>query len=111
MLSGTPARLFELLDRAYPSFLSHGALSDVLWGVRHGETEVNSLRTHIYTLRKSLQAGLGNGLVKTIHGRGYIWKFQRKRTPILHEVIFNHAPGANPVSSDYGYDRHLHVCC
>jgi len=69
-LSGTPARLFELLVRAYPSFLSHEALSDALWGTRHGEME-NSLRTHIYTLRKSLQAGLGNSLVKTIHGRGY----------------------------------------
>ncbi|HTN34503.1 MAG TPA: response regulator transcription factor [Marinobacter sp.] len=70
-LSGTPARLFELLVRAHPSFLSHEALSDALWGAHHGETEGNSLRTHIYTLRKSLQAGLGSGLVKTIHGRGY----------------------------------------
>ncbi|KKN45564.1 hypothetical protein LCGC14_0681870 [marine sediment metagenome] len=70
-LTGTPARLFEMLVRAYPSFLSHEALSEALWGARHGETEGNSLRTHIYTLRKSLQAGLGCGLVKTIHGRGY----------------------------------------
>lgn len=70
-LSGTPARLFELLVRAYPSFLSHEALTDAVWGGHHGEAEGNSLRTHIYTLRKSLQAGLGNGLVKTIHGRGY----------------------------------------
>ncbi|WP_323751892.1 response regulator transcription factor [Marinobacter sp.] len=70
-LSGTPARLFELLVRAYPSFLSHEALSDALWGARHGGMEGNSLRTHIYTLRKSLQAGLGSGLVKTVHGRGY----------------------------------------
>lgn len=70
-LSGTPARLFELLVRAYPSFLSHEALTDSVWGARHGETEGNSLRTHIYTLRKSLQSGLGHGLVKTIHGRGY----------------------------------------
>jgi len=70
-LSGTPARLFELFMRAYPSFLSHEALTDAVWGAHHGETEGNSLRTHIYTLRKSLHAGLGNGLVKTIHGRGY----------------------------------------
>ena len=70
-LSGTPARLFELLMRAYPSFLSHEALTDAGWGAHHWEPEGNSLRTHIYTLRKSLQASLGNGLVKTIHGRGY----------------------------------------
>ncbi|MDO6825039.1 response regulator transcription factor [Marinobacter sp. 1_MG-2023] len=70
-LSGTPARLFELLMRAYPSFLSHEALSEAIWGAHYGETEGNSLRTHIYTLRKSLQASVGSGMVKTIHGRGY----------------------------------------
>lgn len=79
-LSGTQARLFELLVRAYPSFLSHEALSEALWGARHGETEGNSLRTHIYTLRKSLQAGLGNGLVKTIHGRGYSLEVPEKES-------------------------------
>ena len=71
-LSGTSSRLFELLIRAYPNFLSHMAISDALWGgARHGDAEGNSLRTHVYTLRKSLQTGLGNGLIKTIHGRGY----------------------------------------
>jgi DNA-binding response OmpR family regulator len=71
-LSGTSSRLFELLIRAYPNFLSHTALTDALWGgSRHGDAEGNSLRTHVYTLRKSLQSGLGAGLVKTIHGRGY----------------------------------------
>lgn len=70
-LSGTPARLFELLMRAYPNFLSHEALSEAVWGSHQKELEGNSLRTHIYTLRKALQAGLGHGLVKTIHGRGY----------------------------------------
>lgn len=71
-LSGTPARLFEMLIRAYPNFLSHEVLSDALWGgARHGDIEGHSLRTHIYTLRKSLQAGVGEALVKTVHGRGY----------------------------------------
>lgn len=80
-LSGTPARLFELLVRAYPSFLSHEALTDAVWGAHHGETEGNSLRTHIYTLRKSLQAGLGSGMVKTIHGRGYCLEVPEKGNP------------------------------
>lgn len=70
-LSGTPARLFELLMRSYPNFISHERLSDALWGASHGDAEGNNLRTHIYTLRKSLQEGLGSGLVKTVHGRGY----------------------------------------
>ncbi len=72
VLTGTPARLFELLIRAYPNFLSHEALSDALWGgARFGNSEGNSLRTHIYALRRSLQSNLGDGLVKTVHGRGY----------------------------------------
>lgn len=72
LLTGTPARLFELLIRAYPNFLSHEALSDALWGgARHGDSEGNSLRTHIYTLRRALQSNLGHALVKTVHGRGY----------------------------------------
>ncbi|MBE95135.1 MAG: two-component system response regulator [Marinobacter sp.] len=71
-LSGTSSRLFELLMRAYPNFLGHTALTDALWGgARYGDAEGNNLRTQIYTLRKSLQGSLGNGLIKTIHGRGY----------------------------------------
>jgi len=54
-------------------------LTDSLWGAHHGETEGNSLRTHIYTLRKSLQTGVGNGLVKTIHGRGYSLEVPAKK--------------------------------
>jgi DNA-binding response OmpR family regulator len=69
-VSGTPARLFEQLIRAYPNFLSHQALCDAVWGA-DDDFEGNSLRTHIYTLRKSLKDKLGHGMVKTVHGRGY----------------------------------------
>ena len=69
-LSGTPARLFELLIREYPNFLSHQSLCDALWGT-DDDFEGKSLRTHIYTLRKSLKDKLGHGMVKTVHGRGY----------------------------------------
>ena len=31
-VTGTPARLFEQLIRAYPNFLSHQALCDTIWG-------------------------------------------------------------------------------
>lgn len=82
LLSGTPARLFELLMRAYPNFLSHEALSEALWGgARHGDAEGNSLRTHIYTLRKALQSSLGYGLIKTVHGRGYRLESPNDETP------------------------------
>lgn len=69
-LSGTPARLFEQLIRAYPNFLSHQALCDALWGT-DADFEGKSLRTHIYTVRKVLKDKLGHGMVKTVHGRGY----------------------------------------
>lgn len=69
-LTGTSARLFELLIRAHPNFISHQELSDSLWGNDHIETE-GSLRTHVYTLRKQLQKALGDGMIKTVHGRGY----------------------------------------
>lgn len=69
-VSGTPARLFELLIRAYPNFITHQSLCEALWGI-DDESEGKSLRTHIYTLRKLLKDKLGQGMVKTVHGRGY----------------------------------------
>lgn len=79
-LTGTPARLFELLIRAYPNFISHETLSGALWGVRELGTENNSLRTHVYNLRKSLQNELGSGLIKTLHGRGYQLEIPAQKT-------------------------------
>lgn len=70
-LTGTSARLFELLIRAYPRFLNHEELNEALFGSRHVDTDGSNLRTHIYTLRKTLQAVFGDSLVKTVHGRGY----------------------------------------
>ena len=70
-LRGTPARIFEQLVRAYPDFLSHEALNAGIWGDNVGDVDAHTLRTHIYSLRKTLQAELGHPLIKTVHGRGY----------------------------------------
>ncbi|TBW58574.1 response regulator transcription factor [Marinobacter halodurans] len=70
-LTGIPARLFELLIRAYPNFLSHEALSEAIWGDSSGDADGHSLRTHIYTLRQTLQRALGHSLIRTVYGRGY----------------------------------------
>jgi DNA-binding response OmpR family regulator len=70
-LTGTPARLFELLIRAYPSFISHNALSEAIWGDENADTTGHTLRTHVYALRKILDKEFGDGLIKTVHGRGY----------------------------------------
>jgi len=68
-LSGMSAHLIEALIRAYPSFISHEQLAANLWADK--EVETNTLRTHIYTLRKLIQDQLGVSLVQTLHGRGY----------------------------------------
>ncbi|SHH84673.1 response regulator transcription factor [Pollutimonas bauzanensis] len=68
-LSGTAARIFEALIRAYPDFLSYEQLRDRVWGER--EADMNTLRTHVYALRKQLQDGFHLSMIKTLHGRGY----------------------------------------
>ena len=68
-LSGTAVRIFEALMKAYPNFLSYTQLQDGVWGER--EVDMNTLRTHVYSLRKLLQDTFGYPIIKTMHGRGY----------------------------------------
>jgi DNA-binding response OmpR family regulator len=68
-LTGNAARIFEVLIKAYPNFVSYENLHEKLWGER--EVDVNVLRTHVYTLRKQLQDNFGVSMIKTLHGRGY----------------------------------------
>lgn len=68
-LSGTAARIFEELLKAYPDFLSYEEIQERVWGER--EVDMNTLRTHIYSLRKLLQDAFHYPVIKTMHGRGY----------------------------------------
>jgi len=68
-LSGTAARIFEELIKAYPDFLSYAEIQDRVWGER--EVDMNTLRTHVYSLRRLLQETFQYPMIKTIHGRGY----------------------------------------
>ena len=68
-LSGTAARIFEALMTAYPNFLSYTQLQEGVWGER--EVDMNTLRTHVYSLRKLLQNTFQYPMIKTLHGRGY----------------------------------------
>lgn len=68
-LSGTAARIYEALIRAYPDFLSYEQLCNKVWGER--EVDMNTLRTHVYALRKQLHDGFDVDMIKTLHGRGY----------------------------------------
>jgi DNA-binding response OmpR family regulator len=69
MLGGTAARIFEQLVREYPRIVTHEALSTAIWGTDDGDP--HTLRTHIYVLRRTLDAAFGTSLVDTVHGRGY----------------------------------------
>lgn len=68
-LSGMGARIFEELIKAYPDFLSYEQILDRVWGER--ESDRNTLRTHVYSLRKLLQDRFHYPMIKTMHGRGY----------------------------------------
>lgn len=68
-LTGLSATLFETLIRAYPSFVDYETISARVWGTP--DIEENTIRTHIYTLRKQLKQSLGRSLIKGIYGRGY----------------------------------------
>ncbi len=68
-LSGTAARIFEVLIKTYPDFVSYTQLQDSVWGER--EVDMNTLRTHVYSLRKLLQETFRYPMIKTLHGRGY----------------------------------------
>lgn len=68
-LSGTSAKIFELIMQKYPNFVSYNELSSKIWGDR--EVDLNVIRTHTYSLRKTLQKNFNENLIKTIHGQGY----------------------------------------
>ena len=68
-LSGTGARIAEVLVRAYPRFVAYEDLQEAVWpGKDH---DMNTLRTHVYNLRRLLEERFGMPLIKTLHGRGY----------------------------------------
>lgn len=68
-LGGLAADIFEQLMRQYPRFCTHQDLARQVWGEDH--IDVHTVRTHVYSLRKRLQSGLGEPLIHTVHGRGY----------------------------------------
>jgi len=68
-LSGTAAKIFELLIKTYPNYLSYADIQHQVWGDR--EVDMNTLRTHVYALRKLLHDTFRFQMIRTMHGRGY----------------------------------------
>jgi len=71
-LADTAAHIFESLMRAWPNFVPYDSLYQRLWPDRHVDLDGNTLRTHVYLLRKQLQETFGAPLIKTLNRRGYI---------------------------------------
>lgn len=67
-LTGTAATLFEMLIRAYPSYVPYETLSERVWGE---DGDAHLLRTHVYALRKNLRTTFARDMIETFHGRGY----------------------------------------
>lgn len=68
-LSGSGARLFETFVRTYPAIVTYEQLQDSVGA--HRDMDANTLRTHVYMLRKQLQHHFSDPMIKTVHGRGY----------------------------------------
>ncbi len=62
--------ILAILAEAYPQVVSRSKLSHKLWGDE--PTESDSLRSHIYQLRKLLDKPFDYPMIKNIHGIGFV---------------------------------------
>ncbi|WP_071058330.1 response regulator transcription factor [Pelistega sp. MC2] len=69
ILIGLAADIFKELLSYYPKMISYEQLVDNVWNEK--EVDMNTIRTHVYGLRKQLQEAFGYGVIKTYHGKGY----------------------------------------
>jgi len=68
-LSPTGWRLLEALLRASPSVLSRQALEEAVWGDEVPDS--NSLKVHLFHLRKAIDAPFPSALLQTVPGHGF----------------------------------------
>ena len=78
-LSPTSWRLLEALLRASPEAVSRRALEESLWG--DNVPDSNSLKVHIFNLRKAVNAGFGSPLIHTVPGFGFVLRETKHETP------------------------------
>ncbi|GAB3103163.1 response regulator transcription factor [Aestuariicella hydrocarbonica] len=71
-LSPTSWKLLECLLRASPTPVSRETLMDAVWGDEHPDS--NSLKVHIFNLRKVIDAPFPVALLHTISGVGFALK-------------------------------------
>jgi DNA-binding response OmpR family regulator len=62
-------KILELLMRAHPNIVTREKIEDALWGDVLPGTD--SLRSHIYALRRAIDKPFKQHLLQTVHGVGY----------------------------------------
>ncbi len=93
----TGIEILSVLMRAHPRVVPRAELEGKLWGASRPKSD--SLRSHLYQLRKSLNAGSEEELVATIAGVGY-----RFRAPRLGERISSETHGYKPPAENHEGD-------
>jgi DNA-binding response OmpR family regulator len=69
-LSPTGWRLLELLLRSSPKVLSRASIEQSLWGDEPPDS--NSLKVHMFNLRKVIDADFDKQLLHTVPGQGFV---------------------------------------
>ena len=68
-LSSTDFAILQLLVKAYPAAVSRQHIINKVWG--DGLPDSDVLRSHIYTLRQSLDKPFATPMLKTVHSLGF----------------------------------------
>lgn len=68
--------LFKALVMHYPNILTRSKLEKLLWF--DSPPDSDSLRSHIFLLRKSIAAVYDQPLIKTVHGIGFTLQIEKK---------------------------------
>lgn len=72
-LSTMGFKILSILAESYPKVVSRSELAFKLWG--SSPTESDSLKSHMYQLRKALERPSEKNIVKTVHGIGFTLDF------------------------------------
>lgn len=62
-------KILQMLMQAYPNVVSRNEIEDTLWGDMPPGSD--SLRSHIYILRRAIDKPFEQALLETVHGVGY----------------------------------------
>lgn len=69
ILTGYPGLIFQMLIGAFPNYVSYRQISEKLWG--EDKVDENTIRTHVYTLRKLLKNKFDKAMIKSVYKKGY----------------------------------------